>query len=298
MKKVFPFVRFKTLRALSQVCRPSVFRWLLLPLAAMRAWFKACPPDMAVPAVIGGVPVLRGTRQERRDYFLNNTLSFLPEQLARPDWRSRCTFTGLEAFEECLRRGRPAVLAVCHFGPVYLLRLWLQAAGLPAATLVTGQASERDYLKRLKDSATLFPAMPTVFYPHQLREVTRFLATGKALVIAVDKLSGHLVEVPAAPGWNFQMATGAIRLAARHRAGLFPCQIIDEGNWHFRVELGRPVPEAYLTEDPNISAAGQHLVAAWLPRFRSHPHQCTSMIFDCFKPAVSQPEPLASRSLV
>jgi len=290
MKRVVQFIRFKFLRALSQTCGPSVFRRLMRPLAAVRSYFKASPPDLAVPEVIGGTTVLRGTRRERRDYFLNNTLSFLPDQLARPEWRSRCRFTGLEALQEYRRQGRPVVLAVCHFGPVYLLRLWLQAAGLPAATLVSGRASERAYLKRLKDAATLFPDIPTVFYPHQMREVTRFLAAGNVLVIALDNMSGRRVEVPAAPGWNFQMTTGAIRLAARHRAGLFPCQIIDDGNWHFRVEFGRPVPDEYLTAEPDLMAAGRHLVAEWLPRFRSHTHLCTPMVFDSFKPAVAKPE--------
>jgi lauroyl/myristoyl acyltransferase len=295
MMKIVPLIRFKALRALSQVCAPAIFYRLMLPLAEVRSWFKACPPDLAVPEVIGGNTVLRGMRRERRDYFLNNTLSFLPDQLVRPEWCSRCRFTGLEALQEYQRQGRPVVLAVCHFGPVYLLHLWLQAAGLPAATLVGGRASERAYLKRLKDTTTLFPDIPTVFYTHQMREVTRFLAAGNVLVIALDNMSGRLVEVPAAPGWNFQMTTGAVRLAARHRAGLFPCQIIDEGNWHFRVEFGRPVPDEYLTEEPDLMAAGRHLVAEWLPRFRSHPHQCTPMVFDSFKPAMAKPEPCINR---
>jgi lauroyl/myristoyl acyltransferase len=87
--------------------------------------------------------------------------------------------------------------------------------------------------------------------------------------------------------FNFQMATGALRLAARQRAAVFPCNIIDEGRWRFSVELGRPVPEKFLADTPDFVAAGKHLLDEMLPCFRAHPEQCSQMVFDSFQPAVA-----------
>ena len=55
------------------------------------------------------------------------------------------------------------------------------------------------------------------------------------------------------------MATGAIRLAIRHRAELIPCSIIDEGRWRFQIELGRPAPEECLATETELVSAGKHL---------------------------------------
>ena len=48
-------------------------------------------------------------------------------------------------------------------------------------------------------------------------------------------------------GGAFQMATGAMRLAARHGAKLIPCTIIHEGPGRFRIVLGQDVPAEQLS---------------------------------------------------
>jgi hypothetical protein len=84
--------------------------------------------------------------------------------------------------------------------------------------------------------------------------------------------------------YNFRLATGAIRLAARHGACLFPGSIRDEGRWRFSFELGRPVPAEFLTDTPDLISAGKHLVSELLPHFRAHPEQCSKMVLECFRP--------------
>jgi len=287
MKNLVSFLRFNIIRGLARSCSPQLLRRVLTCIASLRAAFKKGPGALPLPAAIGAGSVIPGTNRAWRNYYLNCALSFFPERLAAPEWLRRCSFSGLEALCEAQRRQQPSVIVVCHFGPFYLLRFWLQAAGIHAATLVAGQADERSYLNRLKDRATRFPEIPSVFYPHQLREVTKFLAAGNTLVIAVDNNSGNQIEIPVDDQFNFQMATGALRLAARRGARLFPCNIVDEGRWHFRVELGRPVPAELLAEPPDWRAAGSHLLKEMLPGFQAHPEQCSKMIFDSFRPVAA-----------
>jgi lauroyl/myristoyl acyltransferase len=290
MRSVLSYLRFKSLRTLERIFRPDTLYQLQSPVASLRAAFKKCPSVLPLPAVIGDGSVIPGTGKFWRNYYLNRALGSFPERLTAPEWLERCLFSGLERLREVQRRKQPAVIAVCHFGPYFLLRLWLQAAGMPAATLVTGRADKRSYMNRLKDRATLFPKFSRVFYPHQLREAAKFLAAGNVLIIAVDNHSGNLVEVPVTDRFNFQMATGALRLAARRGAVLFPCNIIDEGRWRFRVELGRPAPEKFLSDPPDFVSAGKHLLDEMLPAFRAHPEQCTKMIFDSFRPVSAKPD--------
>ena len=285
---VVSYLRFKTVRALERMCRPPILYRLLAPVANLRAAFKKCPSPLPLPAVIGTGSVIPGTNRAWRNYYMNCALSNFPERLAAPEWLNRCSFSGLDELLEVQRRGQPAVLAVFHFGPAYLLRFWLRAAGIQAATLVGGEASERTYMHRLRDRVRLFPEIPTVFYRLQFRNVCEFLAAGNVLVIAVDCDAADCIEVPVDARHSFRMSAGAIRLAAEQGAHLFPCTIIDEGQWRFRVQLGRPVPEDLRSAAPDFTSAGKHLLEEMLPCLREHPEQCTQMIFDSLQ-AVASP---------
>ena len=284
MTKIISFLRFKFIRRLERRFDPETLFRLLWPIASIRAVFKKNPPPLPLPTAIGPGTISAGNAQARKNYYQNFTLSFFPERLGDPAWLARCSFSGIESLRDCQRRGQPAILAICHFGPVYLLSRWLQAAGIRSATLVSGRTDERSYLNRLKDQVTMFPEIPRVFFPHQLRELAKFLASGNVLVIAVDSLKGNLIEVPVDARYNFRMATGAIRLAARHGACLFPGSIRDEGRWRFRFELGRAVPAEFLTDTPDLISAGKHLVGELLPHFQAHPEQCSKMVLECFQP--------------
>ncbi|HXR03929.1 MAG TPA: hypothetical protein VN836_04395 [Verrucomicrobiae bacterium] len=277
------YLRFKTIRVLERMCQPQTLYRLLAPVASLRAAFKKCPSALPLPAVIGTGSVIPGTDRFWRNFYLNCTLTNFPERLAAPEWINRCSFSGLDELLEVHRRGQPAVVVVFHFGPVFLLRFWLRAAGIRAATLVSGEASDRSYMHRLRDRARLFPEIPTVFHRLQFRNICEFLATGNVLVIAVDCDAPSYVKVPVDAHYSFRMAAGAIRLAAEQGARLFPCNIIDEGQWRFRIELGRPVPKDLLCGMPDFASAGKHLLDEMLPCLRAHPEQCTQLTFDSFR---------------
>jgi lauroyl/myristoyl acyltransferase len=168
-------------------------------------------------------------------------------------------------------------------------RFWLQAAGIPAATLRAGKAEDRAKWKRLEverleDKLSPFPGIPTTLHLDQLREANEFLAAGNALLIAIDNDLGKQMNVPVCEGWTFQMAAGAVRLAIRHRAELIPFVLIDEGCWRFQMKLGRPVPAEYLATQADWTHAGKHLVNEMLPHFRNHPQQCSKLMVECLRP--------------
>jgi hypothetical protein len=280
-------LRFEVIRRLERLCGPELFYHFLAPLVRLRCALKKWPEPRLLPAAIGTGPVVMETNELRQTIFLNTALEYFPDRLASPEWFRRCSFSGLEALLEVQRRGQPSVVAFCHFGPYILLRPWLNAAGIPAAFFVAQEAGQRRLVQHLQDRVTRFPEVPTVFHPNQLREAMNFLAGGKTLIISLDHPSGKLVRIPVAGGSHFQMTTGAMRLAARQGARLFPGWIIDEGCWRYRVEVGRPVPEELLVGPTDFSAAGRHLLDEMLPSFQVHPKQCTRLLLDCFRPATA-----------
>ena len=288
MRNLVSFFRFKLIRFLERISRPEPLYRLFRPIAVVRAAFKRNPVPLQLPAVIGTGWITPGDAKCRQRYYQNCALTFFPERLALPCWRDRCEFAGMDQLRDLQRQNLPAILVVCHFGPFFLLRRWLQAAGIRATTLVAGMTDERSYLNQLKDRVSLFPEIPRVFYPDQLRDVSRFLVNDHVLVIAIDSPAGNQIAVPVDDRFSFRMATGPLRLAARHGARLFPCTILDAGDWRFRIEIGRPVPAGFLAGPPDFMAAGKHLVTELLPRFQAHPEQCTKMVLDSFRPIVAK----------
>jgi lauroyl/myristoyl acyltransferase len=213
--------------------------------------------------------------------YLNEILEYLPERLAEPKWMNGCRITGLDRLQQARQNGRPVVLAFRHFGPYFLLRPWLRAAGFPVSVLVGGNAESRSRMRRRKDQFSLFPGVPTVFHLDQLRAADKFLAAGNSLLVAIDYATGKQMDVPAGDGRTFRMATGAVRLAIRHGAELIPCSIIDEGRWRFQIELGRPAPAECLATETDLVPAGKHLLNELLLHFPNHSGQCSNQLIRC-----------------
>ncbi len=242
---------------------------ILWPHAFMRAALKGITASAPPPASFGGKTSARAIREWRMQIYLNQILEYLPDRLAEPKWMDGCRIAGLDRLQQARQNGRPVVLAFRHLGSYVLLRPWLRAAGFPVAGLLGGKSENRSRLRRHEDRVSPFPGVPTVFYLDQLRAADKFLTAGNLLFVAIDYANGKQMDVPAGDGRTFRMATGAVRLAIRHRAELFPCSIVDEGRWHFRIELGRPVPAEYLAAETDLVPAGKHLVNELYPDFRN-----------------------------
>ncbi len=242
--------------------------------ASLNTAFKDPRPRDPWPDCVAPVWTRRLVRQRRMSHYLNSYLQYFPDRLADPKWRDNCRFIGCDRLLKARQDRRPVVAAFCHFGPLLLMRPWLQAAGIPSGILVQGKSEDR--LEPAKRNRELFryPHIPARFHLDQLKPAAEFLAAGNILFIAIDVLSARQMDVPFCDGWTFQMPTGPVRLAMRHHAELIPCTIIDEGSWHFRIEVGRPVPEEFLNAKSDCTRAGKHLLAEMLPHLQAHPEQC------------------------
>ncbi|HTR42454.1 MAG TPA: hypothetical protein VMH87_12640 [Pseudomonadales bacterium] len=215
--------------------------------------------------------------------YLNRILEFLPDRLPEDKWAQNCRVEGLEYLQTAYQKKRPVVLACCHFGAFELSRFWLRAKGVPAAALRAGKAEFRGPLMRLKDKFSPFPEVQIAFYGDQIRAIDEFMAAGNLLIVAIDSPVQKQIDVPFCEGWTFQIAAGAVRLAARHNADLIPLSVIDEGHWKFTIKVGELVPRELLSSKNDWPLAGKHLIDQMIPVFRTWPEQCRPDLIRCLK---------------
>jgi lauroyl/myristoyl acyltransferase len=287
---------FFAIRALERVLPASGLYRILKSAALARAARHGLPrqgaPQTSLPEFFENpVPVNSISRDLVRCH-LNSQLEMFSDRLGTAKWMSRCRIAGLDRVRRARQNGRPVVLAFAHFGTYYLLGYWLRAAGFPVATIVDGKLENRSQLKRLKDAKSPFPGMPTVFHQDQLTQAIKFLRSGNPLLMAIDSPHGKQLEVPFHEGWNFEMPTGALRLAIRHQAELIFCSIVEEGQWRFCIEFGQPVPKEYLVDETDLIPAAKHLVNEMLIQYEKHPEQCLKRKLERFRqafPSVSKP---------
>ena len=273
LKSIFGPTALEVLRCLERVLPPAILYRLVNPIAVLRAFVSIRPaspwPDALVPAGAGPIYGWKSSC-----FHMDQVLQLLPDRLCTARWRKRCQIHGWHHLEQARGNGQPVVLAFTHVGPYFLTGFWLRAHGIPVTALMMGSAKSRSGTRRYKDRYLPFPTIPCVVYANHLKELVKAFSAGATPLIAIDVPTGRLLDVPFGEGQTFQLATGAMRLAARHGAALIPCHIIRTGSWRFRIELCQPVPPKYLAGVPDLVAAGQHLLAESLPLWRRHPEQC------------------------
>lgn len=281
IKQAISFGVFHAIRFLDRLLPVAALRWALFPWAALRALLptSCLQPSREWPVCLGPDPGCHPRPwSQRLRHHLDRVPAFLPDRLGSPQWRERFEIAGLGPLEAARMAGQPVVLAFCHFGPIGLISHGLRARGIPATPLVAGEARSRPFIHRLKDRYLPFPEAPGALYLDQIREAAT-LGSTTALLVAVDVRADRTVDVPLADGWQFRVATGAIRMAAKKRALLLPCTVLSIGPWRFRIELGRPVPEAFLGPVPDVSQAAAHLVAELFPLQKAYSdHWCRELL--------------------
>jgi len=255
------------------------------PRAIANCAFKKVKPLPPLPELFHFEKTPQLARQQRLSFYQNHLLEFFPDQLAEPKWLARCKIEGIEPLLEAQREKRPVVLLTAHFGPYYLFRFWLRAAGIPALELFGGRRTKLTKLMEVKNRLSPFPEIPPMLYQDQLRELATLLNAGNIIGLMIDTPFGKQMELPFNDQWNFQMATGGVRLAIKYHADLIPCLIIEEGPWQFRLAFGKPAPREFLTEGADWTLAGKHVLDEMIPHFRAHPEQCVIPdLTRCLKP--------------
>jgi hypothetical protein len=273
----------------------SLFYFILRPFFYGRATvnnvFKKTDKTFVMPGFLKISKNRRVRVRQRADVYINHVLDNFPDRLIGAKWLNRCPIDGVGHLHAARQGKQPVILAFCHFGPYYLLRSWLRAAGFPAGIWMSNKTSSRTIFRRSTDRFTLWPDCPQVLCRDQWREVADFLQGGNLLLMAIDVPVGKQIDVPLGHDWHFHMAAGAVRLAHRYDASLIPCSIIDEGAWKFRIQLGPPVPPEYLATAEGWPHAAKHLIDEMLPHFKAHPNQCSNDVTRCIKPYPLAPLP-------
>ena len=251
----------------------AVARAFYLTRATFNELFRKPPQARAEPEWLRTDGRLPARIRRRTQKYLNYLLKSFPDRLAEPAWLCRCQVEGAEHVQAARQAGRPVVLAFFHFGPIYTIRQWVRAHGIPAAALVFGALETHGGLAEFRDRRTPFPKVPIAFYPRQLRAMTEFLAAGNILMIAVDTAVGRHTTAQVDSEWALDLNTGPARLANRTGADLILMTIINEGPWRFRIKFSPPIPGAELPTEADQAAANQRLLTAMLPDFKAHPDQ-------------------------
>ncbi|HVV00541.1 MAG TPA: hypothetical protein VHH88_04210, partial [Verrucomicrobiae bacterium] len=264
----------------------------LKPFSLVRAFvhaaFKSRPPwGSVVPECLHVAWTRRMAGRVRLSYYLNKYLTYLPDRLNETKWKRRCTIEGGDFLARAWQGGRPVVVAFFHIGPIHLLRPWFRGAGIPCATFVGERSENRLDRVRWTDPLVSHPGVPTRFHHDELKAAVKFLTAGNVLFIAVDGRWGKKIEIPFCPGWRIELATGAIRLAARYDAELVPCIIVEEGPWRFRIGAGRPVPREFLASEAEWPRAANHLLQEALPYLFAHPEQILGPLWARFRKTTS-----------
>lgn len=286
MRKLLAELRFAALRNVERRWSVSRLHSLLKPFASLRAEVNAGFKPLTNPNVPRPLKVnwTRSKRIElRANSYLNQTVRYFQDRLAEPKWSDRCQWIGLDPLRAGVDARQPVILAFCHYGPYSLLRSWLRAAGIPAAILIGAASAKRDPRSQLLDGILARPDQPTVICLDQLRDATTFAGAGIPLLVAIDGPAGKQIEIPFNDGWKIQIATGAIRLAVRYQATLFPCIISNEGDWRYRVRVCEPVPQEFLSRNSDWNAAGEWIVNQLKPHWIAQPEQCGTDLLKCFR---------------
>lgn len=303
IKSAFGLTSLYSIRALER--RLSVenlyrfFNAYNCPRVAINTAFKKLRPLPPLPESFHYKKTPQLARQQRTRFYLNHLLEFFPDRLAEPKWMARCRFDGMEPLHQAVKEKRPVVLLCAHFGPYYLIRFWMRAVGVPVVELFGGSKNNITRLMQTKNSLSPFPEIPPMLYQDQLREFASLLDAGNVIGLMIDTPFGKQMELPFNDKWNFQMATGGIRMAISHRAEIVPLLIIEEGEWRFRITCGKPVPREFLSGNSDWQLAGKHVLDEMVPHFAAHPEQCiVPDLTRCLKPAdkPAQKEIIAAKS--
>jgi lauroyl/myristoyl acyltransferase len=298
---------FYLLRALERVLPVSCLRLLLWPPVAVATTWELLGPRQVLrqfyqlPASLRPplAPAVWACRIWRRRIRLNmaRLIWLWPDRLATPRWQKRCRCIGLEALTRVRAQGRPAVLAVLHFGPAPLLRYWLRARGFPVAALATRPstwgAPYRGAVDRLSDQASGLAGVAHVFSLSQLKSMYRFLEGPQLMYIGVDGGEGQQWPVPG-EDFSLLLGPGALRLAARTGAVVFPSLISADRPLGLTIHIGQAVPEEWVADATQHQAACVHLLGEFLPVLRAQPEQCGARFLSHLRPRVIETAPVAA----
>jgi len=216
--------------------------------------------------------------------------------LARPDWQRRFEVRGTPPNKLPEWGQRPVIVTFLHMGHFGVMRWWLRANGIPAASLLAASPAIVDnphYNKYLEagDELCGLKGFPHIFkYTRTgIRDVIRFLKPGRALTMALDGgPPSPESDRQDAGGIPIYLKKGACRIAAQTNSVILPMSIRRTGWCRWTVHFGAPVPDELLQKD-DLTEANQHLFSELWPDLQAHPENLTWSSLEAFNPSLIGP---------
>jgi lauroyl/myristoyl acyltransferase len=269
----------RLMRAGEAILSPGLLRLLMLPLVAplalrdirLRDKLEAGWRHLGIVA-----PSKMELFRESLNFHLGRFITFWPDRLSWPRWRTRLEFQGLEAVRTLQAAGKPVVLVCLHHGPIHVLRYLLRAVGVPCTMVVLESRTERLPVREWKDSLSPPGGVPNVFCRDELKAMQQHMKAGGCLLVAADYGRGKMCELPFGPA-KIQVASGAFRLAETVGATIFPVVVEETAAWQFRVTIGRG-------ERPEAEAA-EKVLAVLATKILATPALMHSQLADSLGPA-------------
>jgi lauroyl/myristoyl acyltransferase len=250
----------------------------------------------ALPAAFWkGVTAKHHYHKMVRDWAEGVSTVLLYHRLGLPYWQQRFTVKGPQPQEHPEWGKRPVVFAFLHTGAFGVIPCWLRSRGVPAVSLVGGLPAiiDNEYYARnvaLGDQRYGLAGLTHAFERDGgLREVTRFLTPGNALVVALDGGLRRDEEATCdAGGLPIQIKKGACRIAAQANAIVIPVAVRRTGMCRFEITFHDALPEELLHQ-ADLTPACQYLVSKLWPAVQEHPDDINWTTLEALAPALRAP---------
>lgn len=257
---------------IERVAGASVVPWLMMPLAGVdmlkrrRDFSQFVRLRNALPPTFWeGVEPRGHYWKVSRDWNEGLGTMLFYHRLGLPQWQRRFRVTGTPPHQLPEWGEKPVVVAFLHTGQFGLLRYWLRAQGVAAASLIAGLPHFADVHQRSLDIGDRLYGLvdvPHTFYAsRELRDAVRFLAPGRALTVALDGAgSDHRSNHHSAGEFPIEVREGACRIGAQTNAIVLPASVRRTAPCQYEIRFGRPVP-GELIEKHDFAAATQFIIS-------------------------------------
>jgi lauroyl/myristoyl acyltransferase len=280
---------------IENVCGAAVVPWLMAPLAGLdmlkrkRDFPQFVRLRSALPDEFWqGVPPQQHYRKIIRDWHEGLGTMLFYHRLSRPYWQKRFQITGSPPHTLPEWGKRPMIMAFLHTGQFGLIRFWLRAQGISAASLIGGLPHFADLhvnILNIGDIRYGLQGVPQTFYTtRSLRDAIRFLTPGHVLTVAMDG-DGTSLNQHSAGEFPIQVKEGACRIAAQTNSLVIPTSVRRTAPCRYELRFGQPVPDELIQKE-DFCAATQYLISELWNDLKKDPQELNWTTLEALAPTL------------
>jgi hypothetical protein len=291
---------FQTLRGAERVFGAGILIWMIAPeiiltcLERLKDYAQFRRLRAALPASFWkGLPALHHFVRMFCVWTTSLTVTLFYDRLNTPAWQKRITIRGTPPQSLPEWETRPVVIAFLHTGGFPILRYWLRAQRISAASYLGTLPRSFRHGGKFRDEADRVYGLSEV--PHifsggkSLKEALRFLKPGCALMVALEERDFQEPHGSySINGVSIGLNDVALRIARLAEAILIPAAVQATGPFQFEIKFGRPVPTNLMEEDA-MTASNFHLLQELWPDLQQDPSAMTWTTLEALSPELRRP---------